>query len=71
MKSKALSLFPLNVSFLPKQVDNFEYLIEFDFLGFTGSRLITGISPTTYITLKDYIIEHTPTESSAGSALLI
>ena len=28
-----------------------------------------GISPTTDIKLKDYVMEHTPTESSAGGTL--
>ena len=74
-KSKGLSLFHLNVGSLPKQVDNFKYLInqlqiEFDFIGITESRLIKGISPTTNTNLNDYVIEHTPTESSAGGALL-
>ena len=59
---------------LPKQFDNFKYLInqlqtEFDFICITESRLVKGISPTTNINLKDYVIEHTPIESSAGGAL--
>ena len=75
MKSKALSLFHLNFGSLPKQFDNFKYLInqlqiEFEFIGITESRLIKGISPTANINLKDYFIEDTPTESSAGGALL-
>ena len=55
MKSKALSLFHLNVGSLPKQFDNYKYLInqlqiEYDFTGITESRLIKGISPLlTYI----------------------
>ena len=75
MKSKALSLFHLNVGFLPKQFDNFEYLInqlqiQFDFIGVTESRLIKGKSPTTNNNLKDYVIEHTSTEPSGGGAVL-
>ena len=75
MKSKALSLFHLNVGFLPKQFDNFKHLInqlqtEFDFIGIAESRLINGITPTTNINLNDFVIEHTPAESSAGGALL-
>ena len=74
MKSKGLSLFHINVDSLPKQFDNFKYLInqlqiEFDFIAIIESRLIKGISPTTNINLNDYVIEHTPTESSAGAAL--
>ena len=44
--------------------------MEFDFIGITESRLMKGISPTTDIKLKDYVMEHTSTESSAGGALL-
>ena len=75
MKSKALSLFHLNVGFLPKQFDNFKHLInqlqtEFDFISIAESRLINGITSTTNINLNDYVIEHTPAESSAGGTLL-
>ena len=47
MKSKALSLFHLNVGSFPKQFDNFTYLInqlqiKFDFIGITESRSIKG-----------------------------
>ena len=75
MKSKALSLFRLNVGSLPEQFDNFKYLInqlqiEFDFIGIKKSRTIKGITPTTNINMNDYVIEHTPTESSTGRALL-
>ena len=70
MKRNALSLYHLKVGSLPKQFDNFKYLInqlqiEFDFIGIADSRLIKGISPTTNINLNDYVIEHTPIESSA------
>ena len=52
MKAKALSLLHLNAGSLPKQFDNFKYLInqlqiEFDFIGIAESRLIKGISATT------------------------
>ena len=75
MKSKALSLSRLNVGSLPEQFDNFKYLInqlqiEFDFIGIKKSRTIKGITPTTNINMNDYVIEHTPTESSIGRALL-
>ena len=32
-------------------------------MGITDSRLIKGISLTTTIKLKDYVIEHSPIES--------
>ena len=75
MKSKALSLFHLTVGSLPKQFDNFQHLInqlqtDFDSKGVTESRLIEGITSTNNINLNYYVIEHTPTESSAGGALL-
>ena len=75
MKSKALSLSRLNVGSLPEQFHNFKYLInqlqtEFDFIGLKKSRTIKGITPTTNINMNDYVIEHTPTESSIGRALL-
>ena len=75
MRSKALWLFHLNFGSLPTQSDNFKYLInqlqiEFDFTAITESRLIKCISPTTNINLNDYVIEHTPTEPSAGGGLL-
>ena len=75
MRSKALWLFHLNFDSLPTQSDNFKYLInqlqiEFDFTVITESRLIKCISPTININLNDYVIEHTPTEPSAGGGLL-
>ena len=75
MKRNALSLFHLKVGSLPKQFDNFKYLInqlqiEFDFIGIRDSRLMKGISLTTNINLNGYVIEHTPIESSAGGAFL-
>ena len=75
MKSKDLSLFHLNVGSLPKKFNKFKYLInqlqiEFDFIDITESKLIKDMTPTTNINLNDYVIDHTPTESSAGGALL-
>ena len=75
MKSKALSVFHINVGSFPKQFDNFKYLfnqlqIEFDFIRITESILIKNISPITNINLKNYVIQHNSSESSAGSALL-
>ena len=62
MKSKVLSLLHLNVGSLSEHFDSFEYLInklqtEFDFINITESRLIKGISLTTNIELKGYVIE--------------
>ena len=45
MKSKSLSLFHLNINYLQKHFDDFEYFLndlklEFDFIGITESRLL-------------------------------
>ena len=48
----------------------FQLQIELDLIGITESTLIKGINPTTNINPKDYVIGHTPTESSAGGTLL-
>ena len=55
---------------LPEYLILNQLQIEFHFICITESRLIKGISPTTNINLKDYVIENTPTESSTGGALL-
>ena len=47
----------------------FDPQIESDFKGITESILIKGISHTTNINLKDNVIEHTPSESSARSTI--
>ena len=76
MKSKALQLFNLIVGSLTKQFDNFKYLInqlqiEFGFKYITESRLIKGsYNPPANINLNNYLIKHTPTESSTGGGLL-
>ena len=55
MKSKAFSLFQLHVGSLPKQFDNFKYLInqlqiELDFISIAESRLTKDMAPLlTYI----------------------
>ena len=55
MKRKAFSLFHLYVGSLPKQFDNFKYLInqlqiELDFISTAESRLIKDMAPLlTYI----------------------
>ena len=76
MKSKALSLFNLIVGSLTKQFDNFKYLInqlqiEFGFKCITESRLMKGsYNPPANINLNNYVIKHTPTESSAEGGVL-
>ena len=47
----------------------FDPQIEVDFKSITESILIKGISHTTNINLKDNVIEHTPSESSARNTI--
>ena len=44
--------------------------IKFDIIGITESRLKKNVSPIENINLRDYEIEHTPTESSNCGSLL-
>ena len=60
---------------LSKNFDNFNHLInklklEFDILGISESRILKSQSLNTYVSLQNYVIEQTPTESTAGGALL-
>ena len=43
---------------------------EFDFIGITESGILKTQSPSKIINLPNYSIENTPTEATAGSALL-
>ena len=75
LKSKCLSFFHLNINSLSKNFDNFNHLInelklEFDILGISETRILKSQSLNTNVSLQNYVIEHTPTESTAGGALL-
>ena len=75
LKSKCLSFFHLNINSLSKNFDNFNHLInelklEFDILGISESRILKSQSLNTNVSLQNYVIEQTPTESTAGGALL-
>ena len=75
LKSKCLSFFHLNINSLSKNFDNFSHLInelklEFDILGISESRILKSQSLNTNVSLPNYVIEQTPTESTAGGALL-
>ena len=75
LKSKCLSFFHLNINSLSKNFDNFNHLInelklEFDILGISESRILKSQSLNTNVSLQNYVIEQTPTESTAGAALL-
>ena len=47
-----------------------ELNIEFDILGISKSRILKSQSLNINISLQNYVIEQTPTESTAGGALL-
>ena len=75
LKSKCLSFFHLNINLLSKNFDNFNHLInelklEFDILGISESRTLKSQSLNTKVSLQNYVIEQTSTESAAGGALL-
>ena len=75
LKSKCLSFFHLNINLLSKNFDNFNHLInelklQFDILGISESRILKSQSLNTNFSLQNYVIEQTPTESTAGGALL-
>ena len=75
VKQEDLSVLRLNISSLPAHIDdlkNFlsELSIKFYIICILESRLSQKNPQTTNINLAGYNIEHTPTESSAGSVLL-
>ena len=75
LKSKCLSFFHLNINSLSKNFDNFNHLInklklEFDILGISESRILKPQSLNTNFSLHNYVVEQTPTESTAIGALL-
>ena len=74
-KSKCLSFFDLCTNSLSKNFDNFNHLInelklEFDILGISESRILKFQSVNTNVSLQNYVIEQTSTESTAQEALL-
>ena len=64
-----------NITSLSKHFGNFNHLInesklEFDILGILESRIFKSQSLNTNVSLQNCIIEQTPTESTAGGALI-
>ena len=60
---------------LSKNFNNFNYFInylnlDFDFLGICESRILKSQFVKKSISLQNYLIEQTPTESTAGGVLL-
>ena len=72
MTKRMISVFHLNINFLQYHFDELQtflpnYSIDFQILGISESRLKTNISITTNIQLREFNIEHMPTN---GGALL-
>ena len=70
-----LNVFHLSISSLTYNFDQLHKLlagldIKFNVLGITETRLKLNSMPASTFELEGYIIEHTPTESSCGAALL-
>ena len=68
-KRKTLSFFPMNVSSLTKNFDDFNMLlydlsVNFDILAITESRIKKNSSSSVYFQLDNYSVEQTPIESS-------
>ena len=74
-KHKSLASFHINASSLNKNFDDLDHLLKctnkvFDIIVASETRITKQASLTTNINLKNYAIEFTPTESSAGRTLL-
>ena len=74
-KHKSLALFDINACSLNKNFDDLDHLLKcankvFDIVAVTETRITKQTSLTTNINLRNYDIEFTPTESSAGGTLL-
>ena len=75
LKLKCLSFYHLNINSLSKNFDDFNHLIndlnlDFDILSISESRILKSQSLNINIRLQNYVIEQTPTESTAGGVLL-
>lgn len=73
--SNKTSIFHLNISSLPFHIEELSSFLQTNklaptILGITESRLKKGFPPIVDISIPDYNIEHTTTESSNGGALL-
>ena len=73
--SNSLSLFHINACSLSRNFDDFQHLLSctnkiFDIIAITETRIKENVSITNNLSIKNYSIEFTPTESSAGGTLL-
>ena len=74
-KKSSLSLFHLNISSLPKHIDDLENLlasckIDFDVIAISESRLNKDNISTHNLNLQNYSFDYCPTESTAGGTAL-
>ena len=74
-KHKSLALLHINACSLNKNFDDLDHLLNFtnkvfDIVAVTETRITKQTSLTTNINLRNYAIEFTPSESSAGGTLL-
>ena len=74
-KCKSLTLSHINACSLNTNFDAFDHLLKctnkvFDIIAVSETRITKQTSLTTNINLKNYAIEFTPTESSAGGTLI-
>ena len=75
LKSKCLSFFHLNISSFSKNFDKFIHLInelklEFDIFGISESRTVKSQPLNSNVSSKNYVIEQTSSESTAGGIFL-
>ena len=75
LKNNGLSLFHLSVCSFSKNFDQLHNLLtqlnlDSHFIGITEMHLTSKAIPPCNFSIENYIIEHTPTESWAGGALL-
>ena len=73
--SKCFSAFHLNISSLTKHFDELQTLlslldVNFSVIGITKTKFLKNVQPSINFSLQNYNTEHTPTELSAGGALL-
>ena len=74
-KNKSLSMFHINSCSLNKNFDDLEYLLKctnkkFDVVAVSETRITRNTSKLCNISLKNYSVESTPTESTARGTLL-
>ena len=75
-KNKSLALFHINAYSFNKNFDDLDRLLKctnkiFNIIAVNETRITKQISFTTNINLRNYAIDFTPTEVSAGVTLLV